>query len=76
MLLAVVSSFRDRPLPRELVAFGEVGLAGEIRPVPGGQERLHEAARHGFRRCTRLLRLAAPAVLRPPRLFNWSGDRL
>jgi len=44
VLLAVVSSFRDRPLARELVAFGEVGLAGEIRPVPGGQERLREAA--------------------------------
>ena len=49
LLLAVVSSFRDRPLPRDLVVFGEVGLAGEIRPVPGGQERLREAAKHGFR---------------------------
>ena len=50
VLLAVVSSFRDRPLSRQLVAFGEVGLAGEIRPVPGGQERLREAAKHGFTR--------------------------
>ncbi len=49
LLLAVVSSFRDRPLPKDLVVFGEVGLAGEIRPVPGGQERLREAAKHGFR---------------------------
>jgi DNA repair protein RadA/Sms len=49
-LLAIVSSFRDRPLPRDLVVFGEVGLSGEIRPVPGGQERLREAAKHGFRR--------------------------
>ncbi len=49
LLLAVVSSFRDRPLPQDLVVFGEVGLAGEIRPVPGGQERLREAAKHGFR---------------------------
>ncbi len=49
LLLAVVSSFRDRPLPRDLIVFGEVGLAGEIRPVPGGQERLREAAKHGFR---------------------------
>ena len=49
LLLAIVSSFRDRPLPRDLVVFGEVGLAGEIRPVPGGQERLREAAKHGFR---------------------------
>lgn len=50
LLLAIVSSFRDRALPRELVVFGEVGLAGEIRPVPSGQERLAEAAKHGFRR--------------------------
>ena len=50
VLLAVLSSFRDRPLPQELVVFGEVGLAGEIRPVPNGQERLREAAKHGFRR--------------------------
>ena len=50
LMLAIVSSFRDRPLPRDLVVFGEVGLAGEIRPVPGGQERLREAAKHGFGR--------------------------
>lgn len=50
LLLAIVSSFRDKPLPRDLVVFGEVGLAGEIRPVPGGQERLREAAKHGFKR--------------------------
>lgn len=50
LILAVVSSFRDRPLPRDLVVFGEVGLAGEVRPVPSGQERLREAAKHGFRR--------------------------
>jgi DNA repair protein RadA/Sms len=49
-LLAIVSSFKDRVLPRELVVFGEVGLAGEIRPVPSGQERLQEAAKHGFTR--------------------------
>ncbi|WP_107853066.1 DNA repair protein RadA [Oceanimonas marisflavi] len=50
LLLALVSSFRDRPLPKELVVFGEVGLSGEIRPVPSGQERLTEAAKHGFTR--------------------------
>jgi len=50
LLLALVSSFRDRPLPRDLVVFGEVGLAGEIRPVPSGQERIREAAKHGFKR--------------------------
>ncbi|MEP6483485.1 MAG: DNA repair protein RadA [Rudaea sp.] len=48
VLLAVLSSFRDRPLPDKLVAFGEVGLSGEIRPVPNGEERLREAATHGF----------------------------
>jgi len=50
VLLAVLSSFRDRPLPEKLVAFGEVGLSGEIRPVPNGEERLREAATHGFLR--------------------------
>jgi DNA repair protein RadA/Sms len=50
VLLAVVSSQRDRVLPRELVVFGEVGLSGEIRPVQNGPERLKEAAKHGFRR--------------------------
>lgn len=49
LLLAVVSSFRNRTLPRDLVCFGEVGLSGEIRPVPNGQERLREAAKHGFK---------------------------
>ena len=48
LLLATLSSFKDFVLPRELVVFGEIGLAGEIRPVPGGQERLREAAKHGF----------------------------
>ncbi|MGM0704159.1 MAG: DNA repair protein RadA [Pseudomonadota bacterium] len=50
VLLAVVSSLQSRSLPRELVAFGEVGLSGEIRPVPSGQERIVEAAKHGFTR--------------------------
>jgi DNA repair protein RadA/Sms len=50
VLLAVLSSFRDRPLSRKLVAFGEVGLSGEIRPVPNGEERVREAATHGFTR--------------------------
>lgn len=48
VLLAVVSSLRNRSLPRDLVVFGEVGLAGEIRPVPNGQERLSEAKKHGY----------------------------
>ncbi|NMM37757.1 MAG: DNA repair protein RadA [Glaciimonas sp.] len=48
VLLAINSSMRDKPLPRGLVVFGEVGLAGEIRPAPRGQERLREAAKLGF----------------------------
>lgn len=50
VLLAVLSSMRDRPLPDKTVAFGEIGLSGEIRPVPNGEERLKEAATHGFKR--------------------------
>ena len=50
LLLALISSFRNRPLPQDLVVFGEVGLAGEIRPVTSGQERISEAAKHGFKR--------------------------
>jgi len=50
LLLAVVSSFRDRALGHDLMVFGEVGLSGEIRPVPSGQERLREAAKHGFKK--------------------------
>ena len=48
VLLAIVSSLTNRPLPRQLVVFGEVGLAGEIRPAPRGQERLKESAKLGF----------------------------
>jgi len=48
VLLAIVSSLRNRPLSHKLVVFGEVGLAGEIRPVQRGQERLKEAAKLGF----------------------------
>jgi DNA repair protein RadA/Sms len=48
--LAVVSSQRERPVPPDVVVFGEIGLTGEIRPVPFGEERLLEAEKHGFRR--------------------------
>ena len=58
-LLAAVSSLRDAPLAQDLIAFGEIGLAGEIRPVPYGEERLREAAKHGFRRAI------VPATNRP-----------
>ena len=49
VLLAIVSSLRDKPINRNTAIFGEVGLAGEIRPVQSGEERLREAAKHGFK---------------------------
>lgn len=64
LLLAVVSSFRDRALPQDLIVFGEVGLSGEIRPVPNGQERIREAAKHGF---TRAIVPKANAPKTPPK---------
>jgi DNA repair protein RadA/Sms len=48
IVMAARSSLRDTPIANSLVAFGELGLAGEIRPVPFGEERLREAAKHGF----------------------------
>jgi DNA repair protein RadA/Sms len=59
VLLAAVSSLRDQPLPQDLAVFGEVGLAGEIRPVPYGEERVREAAKQGFRT------ILVPAANRP-----------
>ena len=50
LLAAVVSSLRNRVFDSETIIFGEIGLAGEIRPVQSGQERLKEAAKHGFKR--------------------------
>ena len=50
LLLAALSSFRNQPLDQNLIVFGEVGLSGEIRPVQSGQERIKEAAKHGFTR--------------------------
>jgi len=62
MLLALFSSFRDRPAADRMVCFGEVGLSGEIRPVHDGEQRLREAAGHGF---TRALVPAANAPRKP-----------
>ena len=50
VLLSITSSLKNKPLPAKLIVFGEVGLAGEIRPAPRGQERLKEAAKLGFTR--------------------------
>ncbi|MBV1881820.1 MAG: DNA repair protein RadA [Pseudomonadales bacterium] len=50
LLMSVVSSFKNQVLQQDLIVFGEVGLTGEIRPVPNGQERIQEAAKHGFKK--------------------------
>jgi len=50
VLLSITSSLKNKALPPKLIVFGEVGLAGEIRPAPRGQERLKEAAKLGFTR--------------------------
>ncbi len=50
VVLAALSSLRDRPVPTDVAVFGEIGLAGEIRPVQNGQERIKEAIQHGFKR--------------------------
>ena len=79
ILIAVLSSLRDRPLADNLIIFGEVGLTGEIRPVQEGQERLKEAKKHGF---TRAIVPAANAPEKKERPFRdipgqatQSGDR-
>jgi len=48
VVLAILSSYRDRPVSNRILVFGEIGLSGEIRPVPNGEERLSEASKHGF----------------------------
>lgn len=50
MILSALSSFKNKPHPSDLIVFGEIGLAGEIRPVPNGEERLKEAVKHGYKR--------------------------
>ena len=50
IILAILSSYRDKPMHRKTLVFGEVGLSGEIRPVANGEERLREASKHGFER--------------------------
>lgn len=50
LVLALVSSFRGKPLPQDVAVFGELGLGGEVRPVSGGTERISEAVKHGFKR--------------------------
>lgn len=50
ILLAIVSSYREIKIPKDMIIFGEVGLSGEIRPVPNGSERINEAIKHGFKK--------------------------
>ena len=50
VILSIVSSLKSKPLPQGLAVFGEIGLAGEVRPAPRGQERIKEAAKLGFKR--------------------------
>ena len=50
LLLSIVSSFQNKAIARHTIAFGEVGLSGEIRPVPHGQDRILDAMKHGFKR--------------------------
>lgn len=49
VLAALLSSFRDKPVANDWIMFGEIGLAGEVRPVPNGEERLREAVKHGYK---------------------------
>lgn len=51
LVLSMVSSFRGKAMPHEIMAFGEIGLSGEIRPVPSGLERIRQAAQQGFKIC-------------------------
>lgn len=50
LVLSVLSSLRERPIPTDWISFGEIGLSGELRPVSNGQERLREAVKHGFKK--------------------------
>lgn len=50
VLMAILSSLKNKPVPADMIAFGEVGLSGEVRPVQAGQERLREAAKHGYKK--------------------------
>lgn len=68
LVLALLSSFTERPIERTTIAFGEIGLTGEIRPVQSGQERLNEASKQGF------LRAIVPADNAPPNNKNRIGN--
>ena len=50
IIIAILSSLKNKTVPQDVIAFGEVGLSGEVRPINSGLERIHEAAKHGFKR--------------------------
>jgi len=75
LLLAVLSSLRNRPWPNDVIVFGEVGLAGEIRPVQSGQERLREAMKHGFKKAI-IPKANAPKQKNFPELEIHAVERL
>ena len=64
LAMALISSFKDRPIDKGTIAFGEIGLTGEIRPVPYGQERIAEAVKQGF------VRIVVPYDNAPRRRLN------
>ena len=70
-VLAVLSSLRNRPVAQDTVCFGELGLTGEVRPVPFGEERLREAAKQGFRRA---VVPAGNLPRRPSTDLRWKGS--
>lgn len=74
LLLAVLSSLKNKPLPSDLIVFGEVGLSGEIRPVPSGQERIKEAAKHGFKRA--IVPKANVPKIKPPNMEVQAAHKL
>ena len=74
VLLAILSSLKNKPLLEKMIVFGEVGLSGEIRPVPSGQERIREAAKHGFKFA--IVPKANAPKQAPAGMQVWAVDRL
>ena len=64
VVMAILSSYRDKPFDQQTLMFGEIGLSGEIRPVGNGEDRLREAAKHGFKRAI------IPVANKPARSFE------
>ncbi len=69
VMMALVSSLKNKPLPSDLIIIGEIGLAGEIRPIPNGMERVKEAIKHGFKKI--LLPSANTPKTKPNDAITW-----